>query len=329
MHTLEWGGGLLFNQSILRADTFNVSANNMSMKGSRTYMYMQDKISIGTKLTLRIGGRLNYAVNLVRWYAEPRISATFSANEYWKINFATGIYHQFIAKTSVLDNEGNYHYLWAICDNKDIPVLQSFHNVFGLSFFKNGWTVSTETYYKHTTGLSRFVTYKNVIAPDTYHGNSYSYGLDVMLKKDFKGNSLWVAYSLAKTDEHFTYFPNNQYRRAPQDQRQELKLAVIVNLYPFFVSANYVYGTGFPSTFTQQQRVPTNYPYSRLDGAVSYRFLNKKLVGEAGISVLNILNTENIKFANFERVPLNQTSGINIYAQSIPFTPTIYINISL
>ena len=328
-HVLEWGGGLISNQSLMNTDTFGINKSAVSMKGARLYSYLQDKINLGRYLTVRAGGRVSYANNLKKNYFEPRFSVLFQMNEYWKLNFATGIYHQFIAKTSVLDDEGNYRYLWAVCDNKDIPVLKAVHNVLSLSAFRNDWTFSAESYYKVTTGLSRFVTYKNIIAPGIYHGNSRSYGLDLLIKKDFKGSSAWVAYSLGKTEEHFEYFPDNRYRRAPQDQRQEVKLAVIINLNPVFISANYVYGTGFPVSYSQQQRIAADYPYSRLDGSVSYRFLNKKLKGEAGLSVLNILNTENIKFSNFERIPLNQTSGINIYAQAIPFTPTLYLNIRL
>lgn len=329
VHTLEWGGGLIGNQSHLVQDTFNIVNSIVDMTGTRLYLYFQDKIKPGKHLSFRAGGRLNYAVNLKKYYAEPRLSAIYTVNDDWRITFATGIYNQFITKTSVLDNQGNFRYLWAICDNRDIPVLTGIHNVLGVSFFKNNWTFSMESYYKLTYGLSRFVRYRNIIAPGIYHGKSRSYGMDLMLKKEYKGNSAWIAYSLSKTEEHFDYFPDNKYRRAPQDQRQEIKLAVLINLNPFYVSANYVYGTGFPITYYQQQRLQPDYPYSRLDGAVSYRFLNKKVKAEAGISILNILNHENIKFANFERIPINQTAGINIYAQAIPFTPTLYLNISL
>ncbi len=329
MHTLEWGGGILSNRSNMSIDTSEIIMSSLNMLGARLYSYLQDKINFGNHFSLRAGGRLNYAVNLKKYYIEPRLSAIIKLDENWKINLAFGIYNQFIAKTSVLDNQGNYRYLWAVCDNRDIPVLQAVHNVLSLSFFKNGFTFSAESYFKTTKGLSRYVTYKNIIVPNIYHGQNRSYGIDIMLKKEYKGHSAWIAYSLGKTEEHFNYFPDTKYRRAPQDQRHEIKLAVLVNLNPLFLSANYVYGSGFPLSYQQQHRVSPNYPYSRLDASISYKFINRKLKAEAGISILNILNTDNIKFANFERIPLNQTGTINIYAQAIPFTPTIYLNINL
>lgn len=52
-------------------------------------------------------------------------------------------------------------------------------------------------------------------------------------------------------------------------------------------------------------------------------------MGEVGISLLNVLNTENHKYTSFERIPVNQTRDINILAGAIPFTPTLYLKISM
>jgi hypothetical protein len=230
----------------------------------------------------------------------------------------------------VVDNQGNYRYLWAVCDNKDIPVLKAMHTVTGISFAQNGYLVSLEGYYKIVDGLTRFFRYRNIVAPGIYHGKGRSYGLDLMLKKDYRGSTFWIAYSLSRTEEMFDYYPKRlqKYRRAPQDQRHEVKVGVMVNLHPVYLSANYVYGSGFPISYNKNQQVEKDYPYSRLDAAASWKFLNRKLKGEIGISVLNVLNTQNIKFSNFEKIPLNQTSSINIYAEAIPRTPTLYLKFS-
>ena len=154
--------------------------------------------------------------------------------------------------------------------------------------------------------------------------------MDLMVKKELKGSTLWVAYSLSRTEELFDYYPKRlqKYRRAPQDQRHELKAGVMVNLDPVYLSASYVYGSGFPIQYNNHQKIEKDYPYSRLDVAASWRFLTRKVKGEVGVSVLNVLNRQNIKFSNFEKIPLNQTSSINIYAEAIPLTPTLYLKFS-
>ncbi|MBU2552956.1 MAG: TonB-dependent receptor, partial [Bacteroidetes bacterium] len=102
---------------------------------------------------------------------------------------------------------------------------------------------------------------------------------------------------------------------------------------PFFFSMDYVYGSGFPdylydrSPTSNSSQLPTN--YSRLDMAAVYKFLNRRLQGEVGVSVLNVLNRENFKPENFERIPAGQTSSINLYAEAIPFTPTLFLKLYL
>ncbi len=327
-HTLEFGGGLVGNKSYLSVDTFNVNMSDINISAARIYGYLQDIISVGNKLVLKPGGRITQAFYLKKVYFEPRLSIIYKPVSPWTISVAWGLYNQYISRTSAVDNQGNYRYLWTVCDNKDIPVLKAMHTVAGISFSKNGYIVSLEGYYKTVTGLSRFVQYKEIIEPDIYHGKGRSYGMDLMVKKDYRGSTIWVAYSLSKTEELFEFFQKQYYRRAPQDQRHEIKTGIMVNLSPFYISANYVYGSGFPIVFNNQHKIEKDYPYSRLDGAASWRFLNKKVQGEIGLSVLNILNTQNIKFSNFEKIPLNQSSSINIYAEAIPLTPTLFLKIS-
>ena len=69
--------------------------------------------------------------------------------------------------------------------------------------------------------------------------------------------------------------------------------------------------------------------YSRLDVSFIYKFLDRKVVGEAGLSILNLLNNQNIKYTNFERIPSGQNNSINVYAEAIPFTPTLYLKFSM
>jgi len=329
-HSFDFGSGFIANNSYLRVDTFDVALSELSVSSFRLFAYFQDVISAGKQLMLKIGGRITYAYNVQKFYPEPRFSVVWKPAEKWTFSLAWGLYNQYIAKTSVVDNQGNYRYLWTVCDNKDIPVLKAMHNVAGISFAQRGYLVSLEGYYKTVDGLSRFFRFRDIIVPGIYHGKGRSYGLDLMVKKDYKGSVFWVAYSLSRTEEMFDYYPKRlrQYRRAPQDQRHEVKVGIMVNLHPVYLSANYVYGSGFPITYNRNRQIGKDYPYSRLDVAASWKFLNRRLKGEIGVSVLNVLNTQNIKFSNFEKIPLNQTSSINIYAEAIPFTPTLYLKFS-
>jgi hypothetical protein len=330
IHKLEYGAEILSNRMTLVEDTFNINYLNLEKRSPRLNLYAQDNIAVGKKLSFKTGLRFTHAASLKGVYFDPRLSLKYQVHKNLKINLAWGIYHQFVARSSVVDDNGNYKYLWTVSDNIDVPVLEAQHFVFGSAFNLSGFTLSIEAYYKLTWGLTRYIRSDKYNIQDIFNGKSKSYGLDVLLKQDIKSHSFWISYSLGKTEELFEYFLNGRYRRAPQDQRHELKFAGLLNFDPWFFSADYVYGSGFPDfIYNQQQSNINSHIYSRLDISLVYKFLNRKLKGEIGLSVLNVLNRENFKLANFERIPANQTNDINIYAEAIPFTPTLYLKIYL
>ncbi|MDH5399218.1 MAG: TonB-dependent receptor plug domain-containing protein [Cyclobacteriaceae bacterium] len=328
-HLLEGGLGYTQNSYRYEKDTFDISVIHEAKKQERINAYIQNHYSSGQKpLQIKYGLRMDYPKAMNRLFLQPRVSGTYQFNELYTINAAWGIYNQFITKNILTDGNGNVHYIWLISDHKDVPVLQSQHLVAGLSRHRHGLTLSLEAYRKNTDGLSRIIKAADE-TQNSYYGNSYSQGVDFYVKQELDKHSLWAAYSLSGTREHFSYFATDEYSPSRHDQRHEFKLAGIFSLGKFYLSANYVYGSGFPGAYltaTAVNDIGDNY-YSRLDGAITYKLLSRKMQMETGFSVLNILNRENIKYDNFIRVPTLNTSTINIHAEAVPFTPSVFLNI--
>jgi len=330
VHSLESGINLYNNEVKNEEYSFNALTAKHHESTGRMSIFTQDNISIRKNINIIAGFRLNYAPSLKKVYFEPRVSTSFIPYENWKINAAFGIYSQFVSLSTIVDEYGNYRYMWVISDNDEVPVLRATHYVLGTSYHHNNFTFSLESYFKSTTGLTRYIFLPNLNTQDIIYGSAESYGIDLLIKKDIGSHSTWIAYSLSKTMEHFSYNNIEHTQRAPQDQRHELKLAGMLNFDPFFFSANYVFGSGFPYPSTPlQYKDDVNLTYSRLDISAIYKFLDRRVKGEVGISLLNVLNTDNLKYSSFERIPVNQTKDINIYSGAIPFTPTLYLKISM
>ncbi len=329
-NNLKFGVEVFTNNVELKEDTFDINYINMKETSPRLNIYAQDEILIEKNISVKGGLRLTHALLLKKVFADPRLSASFFPNDRFKINIAWGIYHQFVMRSSVLDNQGNYKYLWVVANNTDVPVLSANHYVLGATYNIGSFIFNIETYYKQTFGLTRFIRSVKYNIQDVFNGKSKSYGIDFLVKQNIRSHSIWVSYSLSSTEELFDYFLNGQYRISPQDQRHEIKIAGLLNFDPLFLSADYVYGSGFPDfIYNQQPSYTSNKTYSRLDVSITYKFLKRKLNGEVGLSLLNVLNRENFKLANFERIPANQTNNINIYAEAIPFTPTLFLKFYL
>lgn len=327
-HKLETGFGFDRNEVGLRADSAGFIQTNLKTQVSRINGYVQDHVTLPGEIELKLGIRTDFPVSLNRVYIQPRVSASIKLSEFIRLNAAWGIYNQFISKSSVIDNQGNYRYIWTSCDNDKIPVLQAVHYVIGSSYHKDDYTISLEAYYKNNDGLTRFINsnqnYKDLI----YKGIGKSYGLDFFIRRDFGEHSAWISYTLSKSEEKFSYFPKNEFLPAPQDQRHELKLAGLFNVKPFNFSAIYVYGTGFPLyTGAVLNSSYTSTSYHRFDIAVNYRFNVGKISCESGVSILNLFNTKNIRYSNFERVPVDQSATLNIYSQAVPFSPRVSLRL--
>ena len=327
-HILETGLGFETNDVSLRADSSGLNKTNIKSQVYRVNGYLQDHISLSGEVDVKVGFRADLPLNLNKVYLQPRLSTSIKLSDFVKLNAAWGIYNQFITKSSVVDDLGNYRYFWSACDNKEIPVLKASHWVIGSSYNHSDFTVSLEAYFKHTDGLTRSITLNQRIRDLIYKGEGRSYGLDFFVKKDFKGHSAWISYSLSKTEEKFKVLTKNVYQPSPQDQRHEIKGAVLFNFKPFNFSANYVFGSGFPlNTGTLLNPTYVEPDYNRMDVAVNYIFTIGKVSGETGISILNLFNSQNIRYTNFERVPVDQASSLNIYSEAMPFSPRVSLRL--
>ena len=325
---LETGLGFTQNMVVLKADSSGKNQTNLITQVGRIGGYVQDHITLPGDVDFKFGLRADFPFNLQKIYVQPRLSTSIKLTEFVKLNAAWGIYNQFISKSSVIDNQGNYRYIWTSVNDKQIPVLKAVHWVLGTSYHRDNYTFSVEAYSKNTNGLTRFINTNQNYKEMIYSGTGRSYGLDFFVKKDFGGHSAWISYTLSKTEEKFSYFTVNDYQPAPQDQRHELKVAVLFNVKPFNFSANYVFGSGFPlNNGTALNPVYINPSYNRIDFAVNFRFNIGKVAGETGLSLLNLLDSKNIRYSNFEKVPVNQSTTLNIYSQAVPFSPRLSLRL--
>ena len=324
-NTAEAGMGFLYYYIALQEGSFQDTVSDINDYLQLPYLYLQDKITLFKKLTLRPGIRTDFHMISKKAYIQPRFSVMYRINDKFRMNSALGMYNQFIAKNMIMDESGNHKLVWALCDNDEVSVLNSHSYTLGFSFNKNNYTVSLEGYLKRTGGITRYLeTNEGIIR---YEGDGKTKGMDFFVKKEFKNQTLWISYTLSKTEEHFPYFPTEEYIPAMHDQRHEIKLAGLAKLKSFHFSVNFVYGSGFPDSDQLPAVIDYTQPYSRLDASIIYKLPTRKIHLDAGISVLNVLNQENIKYSNVTWIPTDEISTVSIYAEAVPLTPTLFLNV--
>ena len=338
-HHIEFGGGFYNNRAKVssyreRQDLQPIDNQN-NFQNNRLFVFMDDFLPIGGRLVLKSGARLNLSDNKKKLHFEPRVGLSFKISEAFKLGASWGKYHQFIYKEANVDRDQNYSFLW-VTSNNNTPVIKATHWVGELNYSKNNLTFNLEGYYKQTHGISRRIFEQRTVGrvqTDGFFpqlGNAKTYGLDLFAKKDFGRHSAWASYTISKALESLA--PENEplpaYTLAPHHQLHELKMAGILNVHKFFLSANYVYGSGLQILREVFAEGISDYSYNRVDAALTYKFSPKRLSGEVGFSVLNVLNTQNLKYSNLRNFQLSQELGdIRIYSNAVPFTPTLFLKL--
>jgi len=324
-NTLDAGLGLINYFTSLQEGTVQELTSEKKANLQVPYLYIQDHITLFKKLILKPGIRTDFHSISKKLFFQPRFSVAYRINDAFKVNTAFGLYNQFVAKNMIIDTSGNYELNWSLCDNEEVAILNSQSASIGFSYNKNNLTISLEGYLKHTGGITRYLDTGS--GTDRYEGEGKTKGLDFFVKKEFRNQTIWISYTLSKTLEHFPYFSTNEYIPAMHDQRHELKLAGLARIKSFHFSANWVFGSGFPDPEQLPDVIDYTDFYSRLDAAAIYNFHVRKIQLDAGFSVLNILNRENIRYSNYTRIPTDEINSVSLYAEAVPVTPTIFLKL--
>lgn len=336
---IQFGGGVIGNETnflrvVNKKDSNTV--DTISNSNNRAFLFIQDQFSVGSRLTLKTGLRMNIARSISKNIFEPRISANYKLTENWKVSGAWGIFNQFIYKVAEVDEFKNYTYNWTT-SSETRPSLKAMHVTGGMNYFKNDLTINIEAYYKSTNNIVERV-YNTLERNDKavskyfeYSGNAKTRGVDFYAKKDLGKHSIWASYTLSQSIQNLSNVLdiNTGYVYAPHDQRHEFKVAGIANYKRFYLSANYVYGSGMQIIKEMFQDETDNVSYNRFDVALTYNFNTKFVQGETGLSILNVFDTQNLKYANIKNIEISKDAGdIRVYSDAVAFTPILFLKMT-
>ncbi len=261
-------------------------------------------------LIIKGGLRLDIVKNHFNF--QPRLSLRYKFGKYFTTTASWGLYNQYLIKEPFKTGEKLFTSIWEIADNN----LRSMNTDLCIAFSNLGFTLSLSGYMKNIKDAVRLVD-KEITTTDVN-----IYGGDIFLKYDFSKGALYGSYSITNTENIET--------------GHEIKIGGITTLKPFIFSINYVYGNGFSIIDYSsgqgngykygQQKNGSNLvkPYSRLDVAATYRLKIKEVQLQCGVSLLNLLNTSNIKYSYTIQ---SGKSPITIFSQAISFTPMLFLEV--
>lgn len=335
--------------------------------------YVKYKAILG-KFILEPGFRVQWYASLAELSPEPRLAVKFNATNRFRLKFAGGLYSQnFIAATSdrdvvnlftgFLTGPENLPYTF---DGKDVTskLQKSQHAILGAEFdINNKLTLNVEGYYKYfpqLTNINRFKIYDNNPPPgasdvetkDFIIEKGKAYGVDMVVKYDYKKVYFWLVYSLGYVERQYEDKNGDLITYNPHfDRRHNINMIlsyIAGERKQWEFSARWNFGTGFPFTQVQgfyehlsfENGINSNYitengqlgviyddifngrlpTYHRLDIDVKRNFFlapNTKLV--ANLSITNVYNRQNIFYVDLitseivYQLPFMPSIGVNLY----------------
>jgi hypothetical protein len=254
----------------------------------------------------------------------PRLNLKYFLTLNTAAKFAIGKYYQFVSAVIPEFSPVPTLFFWVPVFGGYKP-LEANHYILGLEhWFSDDLTINLEGYYKH---YYRIYTMSDTINVDRMEetmlkqGTGNSYGLDLLIKKDFGRISGWISYSLGYARTTFgseTYPPS-------YDRRHILNIITRFTLTKgFYLSARWEYGSGFPYTeitgrmrhwdlgFSQGKywfmwqdimggRNQARYPdYQRLDIGIERNFRIKSANLQVQFQVINVYNYKNLFFYYYD-----------------------------
>ena len=300
----------------------------------------------GSHFSLHAGLRGSYLSLIKKTFLTPRIHTQFRVLPKFWIKTSLELKQQNISQlleVSTLDF-GLENKVWALANNKNLPLLKSNQVTIGATFKDNYWVLDIEAYKKNTSGLTSITKGFSTSAQNFSIGDGSSIGLDLLVKKKWRNYNTWFSYSFSKSDFTFPEINNGNKFNGNFDITHSLLVSHNLKLGNYNFSLGWNYRTGIPYTKAigisqtnqpiyesiNNSRLPN---YHKLDFSTTYTFqMNKKgnLRGKIGFSLLNIYNKKNVLERKFDiklDKKLNKFVIGTVDNISLGFTPNIVFRI--
>lgn len=274
---------------------------------------------------------------------EPRISAVYFLNNSNSIKAAYSRNRQYLHLLSS-SNAGTPVDIWQASTKNVKPGIADQYSIgYFQNFDDNNYEFSIEAYYKNLKNQIEFksgtdIVLNEFVEGDLEFGRGWSYGIELMLKKNIGNLSGWVGYTLSKTERQFPGIDDGRVFPASQDRTHDISLVGMYKLDEnWSFSFNWIYQTGNATTFPNGKYIfegmTVNYvterngyrmpAYHRMDFGATYNF---SPASSLNISIYNVYGRKNaysIIFRENENDPI-QTEAVRYALFSI--VPSITYN---
>jgi len=360
----QFGGGYQFSKTkVLYVYSTNFTTpNNLLLStenssNTTNALFSELKYSDSNSY-VSLGLRANNFSSGKEWFFEPRLFASTKFSNYFTLKISGEIKNQAVSQIIEYRNNGIglENNIWAVANN-EIPILNSKQVAVGFLYQKNGWNLDVDFYQKKVKGVTLMTddianSTQTSKVPFYISGESDITGVDVLLKKRFGKYRSWVSYSYSKITQRFKELNNGNEFKGINGIPHSLTWSHTYKLNQLEFSLGWKIRSGIPYTDANTTHIDTNgnlrvtyeavnekrLPnYQKIDFSSTYRFhfsKNNNVEGKIGLSLLNVLNTQNILDRTYELKFVNSQNNVEeqklvkVDRLSLGFTPNVVFRLT-
>lgn len=299
-------------------------------------------LSKSLNTNIKAGVRLNYIPKFNTFLAEPRISFSQRFTDNFRVEFLGEFKSQTTSQIIDLQNDflGIEKHRWVLANNADIPIIKSKQASLGLHYNSKKVLLSAEAFYKYVDGItSRSQGFQNQFQFVKAIGNYQVKGVDFLINKQFNKLNSWLSYSFTKNDYTFNALNNGNKFPNNADIAHAVTFSNTYTLNKLKLALGVNWHSGKPFTKPNDQNPILNgninyvspnssnlKDYLRVDFSATHAFnISKSIKAEAGVSIWNILNTNNT--LNTYYTLDADKNVLKVKNQSLGFTPNISLRV--
>ncbi len=317
----------------------------LEQQGNTISIYAQDEFKI-EKWNFNLGMRMSYNDLAEDLRAEPRFAMSYNSEGKISPKFAIGWHHQDIRRIRRQNLFLNTPDVWRLSNISSIPVLSSIQFTSGAQGRFGRFSWDAELFYKESKGEILDPINLEVGQDNQFLiGDGKSYGIDALLQYKYKNWRSQLAYTFSESILKFDEINGGDWIYSPYDLRHQFKFLQHYRKGNWDFSAVFVFSTGnnySPALgLYQVQLVNGNEEtyaafgipfsavlpaYHRLDLTATYKFTWQDALGEAGISIFNVYNRENVRSRSYSLTGTGQNANLSTNSlQMIGFLPSVSI----
>jgi ferric enterobactin receptor len=293
--------------------------DNANQSAWLSSVFIQDRVLLLKNLRIKPGIRLSSYAGNRQFYLEPRFAAKYDLTENFSLRMATGRYYQFIAQVNSYQETGYTKNFWVLANDAANPVIKSNHYILGMAYQYKNFLFDAEAYYKDNTGIQEYIYLSQYTRHTKYNdyfptdqkphpqpsyfinGSGKTQGIDFFVRYRNKNFTSWLSYTLSKGVQQFDSINLGQEIPAMTDQTHQISFSNLFSFGEWNIGAIALFSTGRPyiSSSKNDNILPIKREYSRMpdffrfDLSTNYNFKINSVRAKAGISIINLFNTQN------------------------------------